>query len=387
VVDRLSAAACEVVTETSEIGPNEVGPNADVSLTTSGRAAPYDARMNLKLNVRWICGALIVAMSAWVLHSFVQALLAACVAAVASWPLYRRFRARIPSRIPRAAVAFAFTAVMTLFVMAPVVFALGALAVEAREMLLELASAEKQGIAAPFFAWTHRAEPAAYLGYAQMLGQFMVRHLFLVAFAILVLFFLYQKGDTIGRDLRRLLRHRIGDRADAYVMVATRAVRASVNSMLVVALFDGFAAGIAYYLTGVPHAALWAAITGTLALVPFLGYAAVAAVALRLAIIGATSSAMLALVLGAAVILCGDKMVRPVVAGDGTHLAFVWILMGCIGGFEVLGFVGLVVGPVALALTREMWLQRVRELAPGARSRTPRAAPRPARKAASGLAS
>jgi predicted PurR-regulated permease PerM len=343
--------------------------------------------MNLKLNVRWICGALIVAVSAWVLLSFVQALLAACVAAVASWPLYRRFRARVPPRVPRGAVAFVFTAVMTLFVLAPVVFALGALAVEALEMLLELASPEKQGIAAPFFAWAQRADPPAYLGYAQMLGQFMVRHLFLVAFAILVLFFLYQEGDTIVRDLRRLVRHRIGDRADAYVMIATRAVRASVNSMLVVALFDGFAAGIAYYLTGVPHAALWAAITGTLALVPFLGYAAVAAVALRLAITGSTSSAVLALALGALVILCGDKMLRPLVAGDGTHLAFVWILMGCIGGFEVLGFVGLVVGPVALALTREMWLQRVRELASEEASRRPRAARPPARKAAAVLPS
>ena len=110
--------------------------------------------MNLKLNVRWICGALIVAVSAWVLHSFVQALLAACVAAVASWPLYRLFRARVSPGIPRTAVAFIFTGVMTLFVLAPVVFALGALVVEAREMLLELASSGKQGIAAALFAWT-----------------------------------------------------------------------------------------------------------------------------------------------------------------------------------------------------------------------------------------
>jgi ribose/xylose/arabinose/galactoside ABC-type transport system permease subunit len=50
----------------------------------------------------------------------------------------------------------------------------------------------------------------------------------------------------------------------------------------------------------------------------------------------------------------GDKIVRPVVAGDGTHLPFVWILMACLGGFQVLGLVGLVVGPVALTLAREL---------------------------------
>jgi predicted PurR-regulated permease PerM len=343
--------------------------------------------MNFNLNVRWICGALIVAASAWVLHSFVQALLAACAAAVASWPLYRRFRARASARIPRAVLAFIFTSAVTLFVLVPVVFALGALAVEAREMLMELASPELQGIAAPFLAWTQKTDPAAYLGHAQMLAQFMARHLVLVAFAILVLFFLYQKGDTIVRDLRRLLRHRVGDRADAYAMIATRAVRASVNSMLVVALFDGLAAGIVYYLIGVPHSALWAAITGTLALVPFLGYAAVAAVALKLMITAGLSSAVLGLALGALVILIGDKMLRPMVAGDGTRLSFVWVLMGCIGGFEVLGFAGLVIGPVALALTREMWLQRVRELASEAASRRPRAVHLPARRAGGGVPS
>ena len=37
--------------------------------------------------------------------------------------------------------------------------------------------------------------------------------------------------------------------------------------------------------------------------------------------------------------------------------------MGCLGGFEVLGLAGLVIGPVVLTLTRELWAQRLRELA------------------------
>jgi predicted PurR-regulated permease PerM len=36
--------------------------------------------------------------------------------------------------------------------------------------------------------------------------------------------------------------------------------------------------------------------------------------------------------------------------------------MACLGGFEALGLVGLVIGPVALSLTRELWEQRVRDL-------------------------
>ena len=43
------------------------------------------------------------------------------------------------------------------------------------------------------------------------------------------------------------------------------------------------------------------------------------------------------------------------VARDGIRLRFVWILMGCLGGFEVLGLIGLVLGPVVLTLARELW--------------------------------
>jgi predicted PurR-regulated permease PerM len=134
--------------------------------------------------------------------------------------------------------------------------------------------------------------------------------------------------------------------------------------MLVVGLFDGFASWAAFGVAGVPHAALWAVITGSLALVPFLGYVAVTALALKLAITGAAMPALLSFGLGYSILFCGDKIVRPAIARGATRLRFVWILMGCLGGFEVLGLVGLVVGPVLLTITRELWEQRVRDLAP-----------------------
>lgn len=210
--------------------------------------------------------------------------------------------------------------------------------------------------------WTQRTDSAALLVWAQSLGQFMVRHAFIVLFTILMLFFLYQDGEALAEGFRRVLRRRIGEHADDYVDLATRAVSASVNSMLVVALFDGFASGVAYAIAGVPHAAVWAAVTGLLALVPFLGYAAVAALTLQLALTVTTGSPVLAFGLGCFVLLFGDKIVRPVVARDGIRLRFVWILMGCLGGFEVFGLIGLVIGPVVLTLAREVWEQRVRDL-------------------------
>lgn len=344
--------------------------------------------MDIKLSSGWWYRALVVAAAIWILHGFAQALLVACVAAIASWPLYRRFSVRFAPRIGPRASAVLFTLAMMMFVLGPMVFAFGALLTEAQVLLVQVAAADKSGINVPtwlhdapligtwlagrwqhelahpgaLMMWTQRLDATSLLSWAQSLGQFMARHVVIILFSGLLLYFLYQEGDEISADLRRVLRQALGERAESHLHVAVRAARASVNSMLVVGLFDGLASWAVYALLQVPHAALWGAITGALAIVPFLGYAALAALTLQLAITGAGSGALAALALGCLILLAGDKVVRPLVAGNGVRLPFVWVLIGCLGGFEALGLIGLVVGPVVLALARELWAQRVREL-------------------------
>jgi predicted PurR-regulated permease PerM len=343
--------------------------------------------MRLKLTVGWLSGALLVLLSAWMLHSFLEPLLAACVIAIASWPVYERFAARLPRRVTRGAASLMFTCVITVFVLGPLILAFAALLSESQALLRDLALADERGVPVPQWlanmplggpwlaawwehrlarggalsTWAERADPAGLLAWAQALGQFTLRHALIVLFTILVLFLLYRDGESAAQSFRQALRHRIGEQADGYLDLGARAVRASVNSLLVLGLFDAIASWGAYRIAGVPHAAVWAAITGALALVPFLGYAAVAAVTLHIALTGTGTSTFLALALGCAVLFLGDKVVRPVVAREGTHLPFAWVLMGCLGGFEVLGLVGLVIGPVALTLTRELCTLRVRQ--------------------------
>lgn len=343
--------------------------------------------MNLTLTPGRLLAVAVTALSIWIVHGFIEALLAACVTAIASWPLYAAFRARLPRGIGPSAGAAIFTAAITLFLLAPLVFALWALLSEAHALLLSLAAADGRGLVVPEWltntpvlgAWlaerwqsqfnhpgalltlTQHADPAAVLGLAHSLGQFTTRHALIVVFAILLLAFLYQRGAALGRELTLELRKAVGDGAEHYLHVATRAVRASVHSMLAVALFDGVATALAYGAAGAPRALLWAAITGSLAAVPFLGYGAVAAMALQLTLHGMPTTALLCTLLGCAVLLCGDKLVRPMVARGGMRLPFVWVLMGCIGGFGLLGMAGLVIGPVVLTLAGEIWRQRMRE--------------------------
>ena len=61
--------------------------------------------------------------------------------------------------------------------------------------------------------------------------------------------------------------------------------------------------------------------------------------------------------------LFGHKILRPAAADSGTRLGFVWVRMGCLGGFEVPGLAGLFVGLAALDLSKELWERRVRDVA------------------------
>jgi len=360
--------------------------------------------MVVRLTMPGMLGALVLVLAAWMLHSFLPALLVACVTAVASWPLYRRFVALLRPRVSRGAISLAFTFMASALVLAPLIFGCWALLAKASALLLDIAAADEKGVGVPpwlesvplagawlaerwaselahpgaLWAWVQqRVDAPALLGGIQGLGEFMGRQLVIIGFAILVLFFLYQQGELLARELKRALRHFVGERAEAYVEVATQAVRASANSMLIVALFDGLACGIAYAIAGVPQPVTWAAITGLLALVPFVGYGAVAALALELALAGALSAALLSLAFGSVILFFGDKVVRPLAARKGTHLGFVWVLMGCLGGFQALGLVGVVIGPAALTLARELWAERMRtpEEAPAPVDLSPKDAP------------
>ena len=340
---------------------------------------------NLKPRARRLLAAAVLLLSAWIVHGFLDAMTSACVIAVATWPLYARFRRRVPARVGRGLAAMMFTIAITVFVLAPLVFACAALVDEIRSVLLGLAGAGVPGIAAPAWlstlaaspsGWPVRAgashpdglalfarhaDPAAMLGWAQSLAGFALQQALMIGFAILLLFFFYRQGDLLARELTGQLARLLGASAPRYVKVATQAVRASVNSMLVVGLFDAAAAAVAFSVAGAPRALVWAAITGSMAAVPFLGYAAVGAMALMLAMKGLQAPALMSLVLGAAVLLCGDKIVRPMVARGGIRLPFVWVLMGCIGGFGAFGLSGLVTGPALLAVAKEMleqWMDR-----------------------------
>jgi predicted PurR-regulated permease PerM len=369
------------------MGGHSIAPGSDVMVEERKQDRAWV--LNVQFNTRWVWAALILLLSVWILHSFLEPLLWAAVIAIASWPIYRRFARSLPEWMASSVTPLLFTVLVSVFVLGPIVFAFGALIGQAQRWVNQIALADKTGLAVPAWlealplvgtrlgerwqaqlgtpgglsVWLQRADASAVLGWAETLGQFMGHHLFVISFTLLVMFFLYRRGDALPQHLSRLVHDRLGARAEPYVELAIVALRATVNGMVILGLFDGILTGITYALAGVERAEVWGAVTGVLSLIPFLAYAAVAAVVLTLLAKGALMAAVAVAGLGVVVVFAGDKIVRPMLVGGAAKLGFVWSLMGTLGGLELLGLLGLFVGPVVLALGGALWQEWIRRQA------------------------
>ena len=369
------------------------------------------ARVDFKTGTRWIAGALIAGLSIAILWGFLKVLLWAAIIAVATWPIYRRFAHRMPSRMAPNLTPLLFTVLVALVVLGPPSFAFATLASHARSwvgtMLVDSSEfvtpawlsaiplvgpklVEKLHAHGGLSVWLQHADTAALLGWLQPVGEFAGRHLFRIVFTVLVLFFVYRSGEALAQDLGRFVEERVGERANRYIELAIRGLRATIRSTLIVGVFDGVLIGIVCWLAGLPDAYVWGALTRLLAAIPFLGYVAVLAAFLALLGGGSTIAAWAFLATGAVILFTGDKVVRPILVGSSTQLGFVWVLMATLGGLELLGFIGIFVGPVVLSLAGELWRERTRKVerdhAPRALIDTAKAASHPLANSAAGHA-
>jgi predicted PurR-regulated permease PerM len=351
-----------------------------------------DRKLTVRSRVHygWLWALPLALLSLWILGRFIEPLAWAAIVAIVTWPLYRLFARRIGSTTSSGLAALAFTLLISAFVFAPIVFAIGALAAEAARLVAWLQTRDHTGLALPGWlenlplvggaasepwravlgspggvsAWLQRIDASALLGWAQTLGGFMERHLFIGFFMVFALFFIYRGGEGFADVLRRAVEERLDSRAPRYMAFALRAIRATVGGMVVLALFDGVATGLLYAAAGVPRPHVWGAVTGILAMLPFVGYAVVAGVSVALAAHGADWGALAAGLSGSVAIFIGDKIVRPFVVGSAVKLNLFWVLVGSLGGLQALGLIGVFIGPVVLALCGEMWREWIRDPAP-----------------------
>lgn len=130
-----------------------------------------------------------------------------------------------------------------------------------------------------------------------------------------------------------------------------RVCRAVVVSMLVTAVVQGVLAGAAYWLLGMRVVFVLTILTMIGSLIPFVGAAAVwICVCLWLFFHDDRPLAAASLAVYGAVIISGvDNLIKPMVLHGRTNIHPLLALLSVLGGVQVLGPIGLFVGPMAVA--------------------------------------
>ena len=175
--------------------------------------------------------------------------------------------------------------------------------------------------------------------------------LFVMLFA---LFFFFRDRAELLASLRGLLP--FGDEEVSEIFEnAHELIQTSVTASFIIAGLQGLLGGITFALLGIGGAVFWGVTMAFLALIPLLGTGVVIApTVLWLLISGQVTKGIILAIVGVALIGTVDNLLRPFLAAGRTQMSALVLFIAVLGGVNVFGMLGLVMGPIVLATARSL---------------------------------
>jgi predicted PurR-regulated permease PerM len=172
-----------------------------------------------------------------------------------------------------------------------------------------------------------------------------------IFFVIFTMYYLFRDSDKIFTTIRDALP--LERTQAAAIMARSRdVIGASVYGVMAIAVVQGLLGGIAFWVLGVPSAIVWGVVMVFLSMIPMLGAFLVwVPAAAYLALSGHPVKALLMVLWGTLVIGMADNFLRPKLVGERTKLHELLVFFAVLGGLQVFGVLGIVLGPVVLAIT------------------------------------
>ena len=138
---------------------------------------------------------------------------------------------------------------------------------------------------------------------------------------------------------------------DAMIIQIRDLISASVITSLVVAAIQGALGGVGFALVGLPAPVFWGVVMAFFSLVPVVGSGLIFVPAsLWLGFSGQWGRAVLLLAICAGVSTVVDNVLRPLLLGGRTELSGLVIFISVVGGVNLFGMLGLVLGPILVAM-------------------------------------
>lgn len=337
---------------------------------------------------RWLL-ILIVFAGIYFFHGFVIPVLAALVIGFASWPLYRDLLRRTGGNTTIGAT-IAIICVLS-FIIVPISIALTYAIGELREWIGWALQINRTGSAPPQWIvdlpvagewlssqWErHIGEPGAIGQLVQLVsganigniyraviaaGDGAFHLLLTLLFMLIALFFVYRDGAAFARQMDMLGERILPSRWERISRVVPATISSTVTGMTLIAIGEGIILGIAYWIAGVPSHVTLGVITGIMALIPGGAPLSFTLVSIYLVASGSLFAGVALFVWGSVELFIVDKTIRPRLVGGPIKLPFLPTFFGLVGGVKTLGFLGLFIGPVLMALLVAIWREWMREI-------------------------
>ena len=194
--------------------------------------------------------------------------------------------------------------------------------------------------------------------------SFVFRFLFGVAIMAIALFSFFLDGPAMLTALKQMT-PLDDEHEDELIAEFQNVSRAVVLATILSALAQGALSGIGFYFAGVDSVILLMVLTTVLALVPFVGAAAVwvPCSAWLIFIDGQWSGGIFLAIFGVGVISLADNVIKPFILHGQSNLHPLWALLSVLGGVAALGPIGILIGPMVVVFLQTLLKILQREIA------------------------
>jgi predicted PurR-regulated permease PerM len=171
-----------------------------------------------------------------------------------------------------------------------------------------------------------------------------------VGLTLFLLFFFLRDGGAAVARVVRLIPLSPARKTDlmGHLSAVTRAVALGT---LLTALVQGSLVGLSFFFVGFSSPVVFGVIASLAALVPLVGSSLVwAPAAVMLAVQGRLWAAAFLVFWGMVLVSLVDNIVRPLVVSGRAQISTLPVLLGLMGGLATFGAIGIVLGPVVIAL-------------------------------------
>jgi predicted PurR-regulated permease PerM len=178
----------------------------------------------------------------------------------------------------------------------------------------------------------------------------IVRGIGLLILSVLFAAFFYLSGDSLARALRGAMERTAGAQAPVLIGLIGGTVKGVVYGILGTSLAQALLCGVGYWVAGLPSPALLGLLTFFLAVIPGGPLLIVVPGTLWLVQQGQAGWGVFLVVWTLAVGVSIDNVLKPIIIGRSSHVPFILIILGVLGGAAAFGLLGVFVGPTLLAV-------------------------------------